>query len=46
VYDTSGPYTDPKAYIDIEAGLPKLRQEWIEARGDTEPYDGRDVKPE
>ena len=46
VYDTSGPYTDPKAYIDIEAGLPKIRQEWIEARGDTEPYDGRDVKPE
>ncbi len=46
VYDTSGPYTDPNAYIDIEAGLPKLRQEWIEARGDTEPYDGRDVKPE
>jgi phosphomethylpyrimidine synthase len=46
VYDTSGPYTDPKAYIDIEAGLPKLRQEWIVARGDTEPYDGRDVKPE
>ena len=46
VYDTSGPYTDPKAYIDIEAGLPKIRQEWILARGDTEPYDGRDVKPE
>ena len=46
VYDTSGPYTDPKAYIDIEAGLPKLRQDWILARGDTEPYDGRDVKPE
>ncbi|MEQ9558735.1 MAG: phosphomethylpyrimidine synthase ThiC [Rhodospirillales bacterium] len=46
VYDTSGPYTDPKAYIDIEAGLPKIRQDWILARGDTEPYDGRDVKPE
>ncbi|MGW5452156.1 phosphomethylpyrimidine synthase ThiC [Nocardia sp. NPDC003979] len=28
VYDTSGPYTDDNAVIDLEAGLPKLRDEW------------------
>lgn len=46
VYDTSGPYTDPNALIDINAGLPQMRREWIEARGDVESYDGRDMKPE
>jgi phosphomethylpyrimidine synthase len=40
VYDTSGPYTDPQAKIDIRAGLPALRQRWIEERGDTEPLAG------
>ncbi|MBY4870973.1 phosphomethylpyrimidine synthase ThiC [Burkholderia sp. Bp9017] len=40
VYDTSGPYTDPDAKIDIRAGLPALRQGWIEARGDTEVLSG------
>ncbi|MEU4652167.1 phosphomethylpyrimidine synthase ThiC [Nocardia fluminea] len=28
VFDTSGPYTDDNAVIDLEAGLPKLRNEW------------------
>ncbi|MFQ6326642.1 phosphomethylpyrimidine synthase ThiC [Nocardia sp. CWNU-33] len=28
VYDTSGPYTDDAATIDVEAGLPKLRDAW------------------
>ncbi|WJS98946.1 phosphomethylpyrimidine synthase ThiC [Novosphingobium humi] len=46
VYDTSGPYTDPKATIDIAAGLAPLRREWILARGDVEEYDARAVKPE
>jgi len=32
-YDTSGPYTDPAATIDLEAGLPPLRAAWIERRG-------------
>ncbi|MEE1654327.1 phosphomethylpyrimidine synthase ThiC [Brachymonas sp. J145] len=41
VYDTSGPYTDPQAQIDVRHGLPALRQQWIEARGDTESYEGR-----
>ncbi|MTI64029.1 phosphomethylpyrimidine synthase ThiC [Methylophaga sp.] len=36
VYDTSGLYTDPTAKIDIEAGLPLIRQKWIEERGDCE----------
>ncbi|MBW7947337.1 MAG: phosphomethylpyrimidine synthase ThiC, partial [Sphingomonadaceae bacterium] len=46
VYDTSGPYTDPAARIDILAGLPALRRDWILARGDVEAYDARAVKPE
>ncbi|MDE2405060.1 MAG: phosphomethylpyrimidine synthase ThiC [Sphingomonadales bacterium] len=46
VYDTSGPYTDPDATIDIAQGLPARRGEWIRARGDVEEYDGRHVKPE
>src|SRR5262249_38434688 len=32
-YDTSGPYTDPAVTIDLEAGLPPLRAEWIARRG-------------
>jgi len=36
VYDTSGPYTDPRAAIDIRNGLKPLRERWIEERSDTE----------
>jgi len=36
VYDTSGPYGDPAATLDVHAGLKKLRAEWILARNDTE----------
>jgi phosphomethylpyrimidine synthase len=36
VYDTSGPYTDPDAMIDLRKGLSELRKEWILARGDYE----------
>ena len=46
VYDTSGPYTDEAAVIDIHGGLPQLRREWIEARGDVESYDARELRPE
>ena len=35
VYDTSGPYTDPSADIDVRQGLKPLRLDWIAARGDT-----------
>ncbi|MDQ6892123.1 MAG: phosphomethylpyrimidine synthase ThiC [Acidobacteriota bacterium] len=34
VYDTSGPYTDPDAAIDLKQGLPELRMPWILARGE------------
>ena len=40
VYDTSGPYTDPTADIDIYKGLVPLRKGWIESRGDTERLEG------
>jgi len=46
LYDTSGPYSDPDAHIDIARGLPELRRPWIQARGDVEAYDGRVVRPE
>ncbi|MDR3129533.1 MAG: phosphomethylpyrimidine synthase ThiC [Tannerellaceae bacterium] len=36
VYDTSGPYSDESVEIDIRRGLPRLRERWIEHRGDTE----------
>jgi phosphomethylpyrimidine synthase len=36
VYDTSGPYTDPTARIDLLKGLPPLREAWIVERNDTE----------
>ncbi|NQD36648.1 phosphomethylpyrimidine synthase ThiC [Permianibacter sp. IMCC34836] len=36
VYDSSGPYTDPSAQIDIRRGLPRLRESWITERADTE----------
>ena len=36
VYDTSGPYTDPEASIDLYAGLPELWRPWIWARGEYE----------
>src|SRR3954467_2483534 len=37
LYDTSGPYTDPSVTTDLKAGLPRLRQQWIDER---EPVDG------
>jgi len=46
VYDTSGPYTDVNATIDINAGLPEIRSQWIRGRGDVEEVTQREVKPE
>ncbi len=40
VYDTSGPYTDPAAAVDIRNGLGPLREQWIEERNDTETLAG------
>ncbi|MBW8285011.1 MAG: phosphomethylpyrimidine synthase ThiC [Rhizobium sp.] len=45
VYDPSGPYSDPTQIVSIEAGLPRLRADWIAARGDVEVYEGRYVQP-
>ncbi|MDO5647128.1 phosphomethylpyrimidine synthase ThiC [Paracoccus sp. (in: a-proteobacteria)] len=45
VYDSSGPYTDPNAQIDIAAGLPAIRGGWQQGRGDVESYAGRDLTP-
>jgi phosphomethylpyrimidine synthase len=36
VYDTTGPYTDPDSHINIEEGLVKIRERWINERNDTE----------
>ncbi|RDI18590.1 hydroxymethylpyrimidine synthase [Pseudacidovorax intermedius] len=41
LYDTSGPYTDPNAEIDVRRGLAGVRAAWIDERGDTESYEGR-----
>jgi phosphomethylpyrimidine synthase len=32
LYDTSGPYTDASAQIDVQAGLPALRRDWVAGR--------------
>ncbi|NVN11836.1 phosphomethylpyrimidine synthase ThiC, partial [Nguyenibacter vanlangensis] len=37
LYDSSGPYTDPLATIDITRGLDRVRESWIVRRGDAEP---------
>lgn len=42
VYDTSGPYTDPRIKIDLRKGLPEVRTPWIEERGDTEILEDSD----
>ena len=46
VYDTSGPYADADAVIDVKRGLDPLRAAWIADRGGVEVYEGREVKPE
>ena len=40
VYDTSGPYGDPNAEIDLKQGLADVRGTWIAERGDTEQLAG------
>ncbi|WP_436117168.1 phosphomethylpyrimidine synthase ThiC [Phyllobacterium sp. LjRoot231] len=45
VYDSSGPYSDPSAEIDIARGIPRVRESWLAAQGDTHSYDGRRVIP-
>src|SRR6185312_8185878 len=45
LYDTSGPYTDTDAVIDVEKGLPRTRAAWVKERGGIEEYEGRELKP-
>lgn len=45
VYDTSGPYTDDNAAIDVEAGLTRRRVAWVRERGGVEEYEGRPIRP-
>lgn len=40
VYDTSGPYTDPAYKVDLNKGLPKIRERWIRERNDTVQLEG------
>ncbi len=44
IYDPSGPYTDPDVEIDIDAGLARPREAWVQARGDVEEIEGRAVQ--
>ncbi len=39
VYDTSGVFTDPDVEVDINKGIPRLREQWIIDRGDVEQLD-------
>src|ERR687895_320530 len=43
VYDTSGLYTDKSVGLELQQGLPPLRQNWILERGDVEEYPGHSV---
>jgi phosphomethylpyrimidine synthase len=43
MYDASGPWTDPGVVLDVREGIPAIREQWIEARGDTETYPGTEV---
>jgi phosphomethylpyrimidine synthase len=43
LYDSSGPYTEPDPRIDIAQGLPEVRGDWVQQRGDVEEYTGRTV---
>ncbi len=46
VYDTAGPWGDSQFHADVTKGLPEIRAKWVEERGDTETYAGRETKPE
>ncbi len=46
LYDTSGPWTESGFEADVRAGLPLIRDGWIQDRADTEAYEGRTVRPE
>ena len=39
VYDSSGIYSDKEAAVNLRAGLPPVRENWINERNDTEELD-------
>ena len=43
IYDTSGPYSDSAARLDLAQGLPALRRDWILGRGGVEEYEGHPI---
>ncbi len=47
IYDTSGVYSDQDVFdkIDLDKGLPKIRENWIKERLDVEEYQGREINP-
>ncbi|AQX21674.1 hydroxymethylpyrimidine synthase [Bartonella sp. CDC_skunk] len=45
IYDTSGPYTDENATIDITKGLPAISTPWLSERSDIESYPARLIQP-
>ena len=47
IYDTSGVYSDQDVFdkIDLDKGLPKIRENWIKERQDVEEYQGREINP-
>src|SRR4026209_721121 len=45
VYDTSGPWGDAEADVDVTRGLPPLRAKRIRNRADVEEVEGRAVRP-
>ena len=47
IYDTSGVYSDQDVFdkIDLDNGLPKIRENWIKERQDVEEYQGREINP-
>lgn len=46
VYDTTGPYMDEGYEANVQKGLPRIRELWVQERNDTEGYVGRTIKPE
>ncbi len=46
VYDSSGPYTEDGAAIDLSKGLETIREPWLARRNGLDRYAGRAVRPE
>ena len=45
LYDTAGAHADDQHPVDLRVGLPPLRRDWIEERGDTEVWAGNSSRP-